>query len=192
MATWTNIQTSRLEPGKPIRSIDGLALRDNPIAIAEGASGAPKIAGQNSWAVDTGGLRNGSVTTAKINNSAVTTGKIANSAVTTGKIANNAVTSAKLRESNAERDWVLGRTSKATAGAVGTYSLVHRNDQGSTNWNGTTAGSKLTPISIIKVGSAGDLDFYDSSRTLSGTWRCMGESFTAGATTRATLALRIS
>lgn len=44
MATWTTIPDSSLEPGKPIRSIDALALRDNPVAIAEGASGAPRIA----------------------------------------------------------------------------------------------------------------------------------------------------
>ena len=44
MATWTTIPDSSLEPGKPIRSIDTLALRDNPVAIAEGAAGAPKIA----------------------------------------------------------------------------------------------------------------------------------------------------
>ena len=44
MATWTTIPDSSLEPGKPIRAIDTLALRDNPVAIAEGASGAPRIA----------------------------------------------------------------------------------------------------------------------------------------------------
>lgn len=43
MATWTTLPDATLEPGKPIRSIDVLALRDNPVAIAEGASGAPKI-----------------------------------------------------------------------------------------------------------------------------------------------------
>ena len=43
MATWTTIPDSSIEPGKPIRSIDGIALRDNPIAIAEGATGAPRI-----------------------------------------------------------------------------------------------------------------------------------------------------
>ena len=43
MATWTIIPDTSLEPGKPIRSIDALALRDNPIAIAEAASGAPAI-----------------------------------------------------------------------------------------------------------------------------------------------------
>lgn len=42
MTTYTSIPNSSLEPGKPIRSIDGLALRDNPIAITEGAAGAPK------------------------------------------------------------------------------------------------------------------------------------------------------
>ena len=53
MTTWTNIPDTALEPGKPIRSVDGLALRDNAIAIAEGAAGAPKI--QNA-AVNTGAL----------------------------------------------------------------------------------------------------------------------------------------
>mgnify|MGYP001767810195 CR=1 FL=1 len=44
MADWTTIPDSSIEPGKPIRSIDGLALRDNPIAAFEGASGAPRLA----------------------------------------------------------------------------------------------------------------------------------------------------
>jgi hypothetical protein len=45
MATWTTLPDASLEPGKPIRSIDGLALRDNPVAITEGATGAPRIVG---------------------------------------------------------------------------------------------------------------------------------------------------
>ena len=43
MATWTTITDAALEPGKPIRSVDGLALRDNVTALAEGAAGAPRI-----------------------------------------------------------------------------------------------------------------------------------------------------
>lgn len=43
MADWTNITDSVLEPGKPIRSVDALAFRDNPIAIAERATGAPRV-----------------------------------------------------------------------------------------------------------------------------------------------------
>jgi hypothetical protein len=58
MASWTNIADATLEPGKPIRAIDARALRENPIAIAEGASGAPKIAGQAGPAVETGGITN--------------------------------------------------------------------------------------------------------------------------------------
>lgn len=40
---WTNIPDDVLEPGKPIRSVDAIALRDNPIAIAQGLAGAPRI-----------------------------------------------------------------------------------------------------------------------------------------------------
>ena len=43
MADWTDIPNSSLEPDKPIRSIDGVALRDNPVAIAEGSPGAPRV-----------------------------------------------------------------------------------------------------------------------------------------------------
>lgn len=43
MTTFTTIPNSSLEPGKPIRSIDGLALRDNPIAMFEGDATAPKL-----------------------------------------------------------------------------------------------------------------------------------------------------
>ena len=50
---WTNIPDSVLEPGKPIRSVDGLSLRDNPIAIANGDPGAPRINGSAAIAADT-------------------------------------------------------------------------------------------------------------------------------------------
>ena len=43
MASWTDIPNSSLETGAPARSVDALAFRDNPIAIAEGATGAPRI-----------------------------------------------------------------------------------------------------------------------------------------------------
>ena len=76
MATWTDIPDSVLEPGKPARSVDALALRDNPIAIAEGAADAPRIqtnAIQN-WAVtnekianmDAGKLNSGTVPGARL------------------------------------------------------------------------------------------------------------------------------
>ena len=43
MAEFTVIPDANVEPDKPARALDGLALRDNPIAIAEGAATAPRI-----------------------------------------------------------------------------------------------------------------------------------------------------
>ena len=43
MADWRDIPNESIEPDAPVRSIDGFALRDNPIAIAEGAPGAPRV-----------------------------------------------------------------------------------------------------------------------------------------------------
>lgn len=40
---WTDIPDASLEPGKPARSVDALALRDNPVAITERATGAPIV-----------------------------------------------------------------------------------------------------------------------------------------------------
>ncbi len=45
MAGWVTIPDSVLEAGDPVRSIDALALRDNPIAITERAAGAPRVKG---------------------------------------------------------------------------------------------------------------------------------------------------
>jgi len=42
-ASWTDIPDANLEPGKPARSVDALALRDNPQAIAQRGSGAPIV-----------------------------------------------------------------------------------------------------------------------------------------------------
>ncbi|MBL3552716.1 hypothetical protein [Rhodovulum sulfidophilum] len=43
MTDWTTIPNDVIEAGKPGRAVDGRALRDNPVAIAEGAPGAPGI-----------------------------------------------------------------------------------------------------------------------------------------------------
>lgn len=46
MADYTPITNSELLPDNPITSLMGFRWRDNPIAIAEGAPGAPKVMGQ--------------------------------------------------------------------------------------------------------------------------------------------------
>lgn len=44
MTTYTTISTGSLAVGKPLTSTLAIALRDNPIAIAEGDASAPRIA----------------------------------------------------------------------------------------------------------------------------------------------------
>jgi hypothetical protein len=43
MAVYVPIDDANLEPNKYVRSVDGIALKNNPTAIAEGASGAPRF-----------------------------------------------------------------------------------------------------------------------------------------------------
>lgn len=114
MATYTVISDSVLEPLKPIRSVDGLALRDNPIAIAEGAAGAPRIllGALNDWPWGNEDIRNESVG------------------------------AEKLQTGTAERDWVLARTSDATTGAVGTYAMLRNTSVGQSP-GATASGSDL-------------------------------------------------
>ena len=60
--TWTEIADTALEQGKPVRSVDTLALRDNPKAIANRATGAPIVriaqpeflTGSGNWVVPNG------------------------------------------------------------------------------------------------------------------------------------------
>jgi hypothetical protein len=176
MANWTSIADATLEPGKPIRAIDARALRDNPIAIAEGASGAPKI--------ETAGITDLNVTTAKLAAGAVTTAKITDANVTTAKLeAGERMTTAN----------VLGATAGASAGAVGTYMLGWLNSTATPPaFGATVAGSGLRPagftgdvdvlgnLSFTKFVGAGTGDLFGSAGSLrsvqSGTWRCMGEA----------------
>lgn len=164
-ASWTNIQDNFLEPGKPVRSVDGLALRDNPIAIAQGASGAPRV--QN----------------AAINNGAVTNAKLGGSAVTNPKVANRTLGAEKFQVGAAERDWVLARTAVAAVGAVGTYGLFEIQTPVGVTEGQTIAGNSLRYSTAAGSGGSGGP---------SGTWRVMGRAGAAGPSERTTVFLRIS
>ena len=190
MADWTTIPDDVLEPGKPIRSVDALALRDNPVAIAAGAAGAPRV--------QTAAIQNGAVTNAKLANSSVTTAKLADANVTTAKLANANVTSAKLatgeRMTTAN---VLARTAGASLGAVGTYAFLGTSltTAGAVIIENTTyAGSDLRYFGA-NVGT-GTGTFNSGTRiggTPPGTWRAMGHVRDGSSGRRATtLFLRIS
>lgn len=127
MATWTNIPDSVLEPGKPARSVDALALRDNPVAIAEGAAGAPKVTEQ-AMAVN-------SIHGNRIRSGTVTNTQIAN--MSAGKLNSGTVPGARM---------------PTGLGGVGTYALLLGGASISTG--GTTAGSNLFYSSAAGGGSA--------------------------------------
>ena len=46
MADWKNIPDAAVDPDAPVTSDLMYSLRDNPVAIAEGSAGAPKVQGQ--------------------------------------------------------------------------------------------------------------------------------------------------
>ena len=144
MATWTTITDAALEPGKPIRSVDGLALRDNVTALAEGAAGAPKIQ---------------------------------NAAVNTGVLG-----AEKFQTGTTERDWVMGRTSNAAGGAVGTYAFAQVEAGFTPGFGDSISGSVLSPSNVA----------LNTSGSVSGTWRCMGSTDGTLGSESTTLWLRIS
>ena len=170
MTTYTAIPDADLEPDKPFTSQKALLLRDNPIAIAEGASGAPRI--QNA-AMDTDSVDNANVV-------------------------NGTLGAEKFQTGNTERDWVLARTADAAAGAVGTYVFAESDSDHALG--GTVSGSSLTPtgaIYNIDITSSTASASLTRSGSLSGTWRCMGyhDNTNAGSNMTifgATLFLRIS
>ena len=144
MTTWTNITDASLEPGKPLRSIDLLALRDNPIALSEGSPGAPATA--------------------------------------SASLADYPWGAEDFQTGTDERDWVLGRTSGAAAGAVGTYAFALAGAGPASGFGASISGSRLTPSNVA----------VNPSGYVSGTWRCMGSTDDGIGSVSTTLWLRIS
>jgi hypothetical protein len=179
MASYVAILDTQIEPDAPLTATLAAQWRNNVLAIAEGAPGAPRINGQQGPAVNTNGLFN--------------------NAVTNPKIANSAVTAAKLANGNNERDWVLDRTAGAAAGVVGSYAFLGSTTGNSNAYGTTRAGSQLFPAGIVATSGWNNLSptpagqFRGQNSARAGTWRCMGTmdgipSGEAGAT----LWLRIS
>ena len=65
MTNWTTIPDGNIDAGSPLRDVDLMALRDNPVAIAERANGAPwqnignivTLTGNGTWTVPVGVYR---------------------------------------------------------------------------------------------------------------------------------------
>ena len=164
MADWTTIPDTTFEPGAPAKGRDMRFLRDNPIAIAEGASGAPRI--------QTDGIGTG----------AVTNPKLSSSAVTNAKVSNGTLGAEKFQTGATERNWVLARAASANTGAVGSYAFLAL-VSGSSSGGDTTAGSNLSYAAATSEGGV------STGGTPSGTWRNMGRTLSTG---NATVFLRVS
>jgi len=63
MADWTELDTNGLLPGEPFTSAKALAFFENPVAMAEGAANAPKVATKNLSGAGGGTLRFGGLST---------------------------------------------------------------------------------------------------------------------------------
>ena len=66
MTTYTTIANSEIDQDSPVTQTLMTALRDNPIAITEGAAGAPKVSNAALDPIQTGIIANGAVQRAKI------------------------------------------------------------------------------------------------------------------------------
>ncbi len=100
MPTYTAIPDGDVDAESPGTTTLITLLRDNPIAITEGAAGAPQIvaAAIATDAVETAKIKDLNVTTGKINAFAVTTAKILGQAVTAAKLDTNAVETLKIKD----------------------------------------------------------------------------------------------
>jgi hypothetical protein len=169
MADWTSIPDATFDPDRPVLGSTHLAIVKNFEALAEGASGAPRV--------QTLAVQDGAVTDAKLNTSATNTGRdwvLARSALSAvGAVGTYAF---------------LGSTSNASISWGATYSgsalraagvLINR------SWSNTDFNSTVVSQSNFQ------------NITPAGTWRCMGTSrggndSTPNARYPATLFLRIS
>jgi len=123
MADYVVVPSSSRDPESPINSILINALYDNSNAIAEGASGAPRVLAaalnqvSGSEAMVTAAIRASAVTEPKLANNAVssrtvealaiTNAKVANAAITEWKLANDSVSTIKLQSGAVDSGTIL-------------------------------------------------------------------------------------
>ena len=100
MASWTDIPNSSLETGAPARSVDALAFRDNPIAIAEGATGAPRI--------QTAAINDDAITAAKLNADVFGANKVGSTVFAHERLNNNTKYSTGTRTVSGSSLYVYG------------------------------------------------------------------------------------
>jgi len=147
MASWTEIPNSSLETGVPARSVDALAFRDNPIAIAEGAVGAPRI------------------TNTAFNDLTLGAEKL-QTGVTESNWVNDRLTTSQ----------VQAKIATLPVYAVGSYIYARAETQQDYAPGATIAGAYLNPAGVSIYSSGGGSSSWWTGSGIAGSWRCMGYS----------------
>ena len=120
MTDWTDLTDSELSIDQPVTQEKMLALRDNPRAIAEGASGAPAI--QAAALAETTSERDWVL----------------------GRIGDGNLGAEYLQTGSQEESWVRNRTAGSEYGEVGTYAWLENTGSKSVSSNSNTT---LVPAS---------------------------------------------
>lgn len=149
-------------------SVTTVKLADSNVTLAKMASNS----------VGTSQLLDNNVTQAKIGPSAVGTTELANGNVTLAKMAansvdttqlvDNSITTAKLGSASSIRTYLDVVSMSADEGSVGTYVFAYDDTNVARSFGSTRSGGNLRPTNSDDSPSLGS--------SLSGTWRCMGNT----------------
>lgn len=121
---WVTIPDGDIDPESPIDAPLMAALRDNPIAIAQGLTGAPKV--QNA------ALAGLPWTSAQLGSNSVNAAQISGGAVGNSEMANNAVHRAELYTSTVSLSGNLAASSQVgiTLNAYPFFPMIHSTNTG--------------------------------------------------------------
>lgn len=138
---WTTIPDGDIDPESPIDAPLMAALRDNPVAIAGGLAGAPKV--QNAalnglpWAQ------------AQLGSNSVGTAQLINLNVTEAKLAASAVAQSKLKTTNGEISQSMPTSMTRYTLPGGAYGFYPRLRSATTSKNATVVISDLTTSGFL-------------------------------------------
>jgi hypothetical protein len=119
MPDYTDLPNSAVGVGGVPSGTTVTALRDNPLAIAEGAAGAPRVQ----------------------------TAGIEDNAITAAKIPDGSIGAEKFQLGTDERDWVGERTASLAFNAQGTYVMARNESGGTLDSSATVSGANIRPSS---------------------------------------------